>query len=150
MHFDRITAAAHDRLLNDPKFASGLSSETRRKLLANPDLLFETIREDAASVLTMSWDGGFPGTAGSSGLQEWHGIYFLTSSDFDDEGPYWSLDGALANEHFAFPTPAVELFSDVIPMERLMQIGLGLVDEGDSICINNRNFRRTSDRLERI
>lgn len=150
MELNSIEAAAYDRLLNDPTFAQGLSPDRRSELLADPDLLFDAIRDEASSVLGMSWDGGSPGTGGSSDLKEWHGIYFLTSSDFEDQGPFSSLDEALAHEWFHFPTPRSQLFSDVVAMERLVEIGLGLVDVGDPICINNQNFRRTSDRLEPI
>lgn len=143
-----IEDAARDKLLNDPAFAPDISPERRSQLLDDPDLLYEAIHNEASTVLTMGWDGGFPGTAGSSALNEWHGIYFLTSSDFDDEGSYSSLEEALAHEWFAYPTPGVELFSNVLPMERLKEIGLGLVETDEYIRINDQYFTRTSEGLE--
>ena len=147
---DSILAAAYDRLLSDPKFAPGLSSERRSELLADPDLLFQEMQDEASSVLRLGWDGGFPGTSGASWLQEWHGLYFVTSSDFDNERAYWSLDEALASENFNFSTARPELHSDVIPMDRLMEIALGLVDEDDTIGVNGQYFIRRSDRLEPV
>lgn len=77
-------------------------------------------------------------------------MYFFTSSDFDDEGPYWSLEAALQNEHFATVTSQPGLYSDVIPLAHLMELALNLVDDGDEIVINHQRFQRASDRLDPI
>jgi hypothetical protein len=55
------------------------------------DAIWDLVQEEAATVFCLGWDGDFPGGSGAVYVNEWNGVYFVTSSDFDPEGPFSSL-----------------------------------------------------------
>ncbi len=113
------------------------------------DWVEESIQHEGKDILTLGWDGGQPGMAGCLWAQAWHGLYFVFSSDVNEEGPFESLDDALGCECFTVVTAQPELSSKVVKVKRLKQIALGLVADGDSIAINGKLFRRRGDELEK-
>jgi len=112
------------------------------------DAVWEIVNEEAQSVLTMAWDGGFPGNSGAVWINEWKGLYFIASSDYEPSGPYSNLEEALDEECFSVETSRPELYSEVVPLKRLKQLAKGLVSEEDgSIRINHERFTLRKGRL---
>lgn len=145
--------ALAQRLLTDPAFLSDKSAAERQEFLDDPALMQEAMSEEASSVLTLGWDGDFPGGSGVVTIREWKGTYFISSSDYDDLGPYSSIDEALANEVFHCPTSHAELYSSIVSLDRLMEIGVHLVGDGEPysvIRINDQDYTLTSEGLRRV
>jgi hypothetical protein len=116
----------------------------------NEDALHEDL-SDAKTVFALGWDGNFPGNSGAIWVEEFKGLYFCTSTDFDSEGPFQSLDGALDCEFFHTSTPNPSITSDKLPLKRLLSIGAGLVsEEGEEISINSDRYVLEGDELVRV
>jgi len=135
-----------------PKIISDIESgkETEGE---NRDLLFDAanaaFRSNAHNVLSLGWDGGFPGMSGAAWVSELEGVFFVTSSDYEAEGPFDTLDEALTCECFGTVTESPELDSETLPLEQLLEIAHGVVDwenEGD-IWINSRRFVTQGEEL---
>lgn len=61
--------------------------------------------------------------SGAIWISELGGIYIVTSSDYDDEGPFESLDEAInQSDQFGVVTANPELDSDVLTLQRLKKI----------------------------
>ncbi len=88
--------------------------------------------------------------AGCLWIREWHGLYFVYSSDVDEDGPFASLDETLECEQFSVVTARPELSSKVLTLKELKQIGLRLLAEGDRIWINRTEFVRRGDELVKV
>ncbi len=120
-----------------------LDAERIADLRRDEDLLPDLIADEAKLVLTLEWDGDFPGSSGANYLSEWNGLYFFSSSDYDDEGPFDTVKEALEElEYFNLAcTPKPELSSEILSLDRLLEIGRDLVnDEGDEVYINDTLF----------
>ncbi len=137
-------------LLRRDDVRAALGSDKLAEALRNEDFLWDTICEDGNDVLTLAWDGNFPGGSGANYIQEWNGLYFFSSSDHEEEGPFESLDEALALEYFHLPsTPQPELDSPILSLERLLEIARDLVgSEGDQILVNKKLFVLSKGKLE--
>lgn len=79
-----------------PLVAPRLTPQEKALALEDEDWLRNEIYGERDSVLYCSWDleGWGPGTNGAIWVHEWKGLYFLRSSDFDDDGPFASLEEA--------------------------------------------------------
>jgi hypothetical protein len=109
------------------------------------EAVWPLVSEEANHVLTLAWEGGgMPGTSGVTSVSVWRGLHFVTSSDYDDEGPYASLEETLARHpSFETPTTEAELTSETIPLELLLEIAKALVPEdGDTIRVNGTTYIR--------
>jgi hypothetical protein len=105
------------------------------------DAIWDVISDEATTIFILGWDGDFPGGSGGVYVNEWKGVYFVTSSDYDDEGPFNSVEEALELECFSGPTPKPELSSSVLSETKLQEIAQTIVTkEGDKITINGRRF----------
>ncbi|HJN29504.1 MAG TPA: hypothetical protein QF604_16505 [Candidatus Latescibacteria bacterium] len=105
------------------------------------ELIDELISSEATAVLSLGWDSNRPGGSGAIWITEWRGMYFMSSSDYDPEGPFSDLDEVLEMEQFGIKTPMPELESSSISEETLRAIALGLVrEDGDEIWINQRGY----------
>jgi hypothetical protein len=107
----------------------------------------ELIQTEGKDLLTVGWDGGNPGMAGCLWIQEWHSLYFVFSSECDEEGPFTSLEEALQCENFTVITAQPEVSSQTMGLKQLKGVALGLVAEGGTIWINQREFVRKGDKL---
>jgi hypothetical protein len=117
------------------------------------DAVWELISDEGRTVFSLGWDGDFPGGSGAAYVTEWKGLYFVTSSDFDDEGPFSSLEDALKLEYFSGPTPKPELSSSVLSKAKLKEMAHSLVtNEGNRVTINDERFvlRNGKLRSERV
>ena len=106
------------------------------------DAAFEAFRENLTAVLSLAWDGGFPGMSGAIWVSELAGVFAVTSTDYSPMGPFESLDEALACECLNIVTPDPELDSAVLPMERLLNVARGVVDweNAGEIWINSERY----------
>jgi hypothetical protein len=105
------------------------------------DAVIDIVHEQGNSVFCLGWDGNYPGGSGANYITEWNGLYFITSSDYDPEGPFDSLEEALESDCFGGPTSQPELWSTVLSESELKQIALRYVsEEGDEVCINDERF----------
>jgi hypothetical protein len=106
------------------------------------DAAYEAYRANLSEVLCLGWDGNRPGGSGALYVGELEGVYLVSSSDYDDAGPFESLDEALELEYFQIRTPNPELDASEIPLERLLEIARDVVDweEGGEIRINEERY----------
>jgi len=106
------------------------------------DAAYEAYRENLSQVLCLGWDGNHPGGSGALYVGELEGVYLVSSSDYDDAGPFESLDEALDLEYFQIRTPNPELDASEIPLERLLEIARDVVEweEGGEIRINEERY----------
>ena len=141
--WDHLMAAGidYDAVLKHPKVRKALGRRGLAKAAKDEDYLPNLILDEAEDVLTLAWDGDFPGNSGANYLTRWHGLYFLRSSDLDPAGPFASLDQALDLECFAVPTANPQLWSKVLPLRRLLSVAQGLLgEEGESVVVNDRPY----------
>ena len=114
------------------------------------ELVWPVISEEAITILGLSWDGDFPGNSGALWIQEWRGIFFITSSDYEASGPYESLEEALEDELFSIPSPHPELNSLQMPLARLLELARNqIAEEGDIIYINSEEYSLSAGQLVR-
>lgn len=114
------------------------------------DEIQERIEDEGKTVLTLGWDADRPGGSGAHNVIEWNGYYFFTSTDMDSEGPFKSLEEVLKLDYFSTSgTPNPEIYSDVLPFERLEQIAL-LIDEvrNQIFVINDKSYSWQGDSLQ--
>ena len=132
----------YEAVLKNKKIRATLGPEKIAEAMEDGDFLPNLISEESNTVLTLGWDGDFPGLSGANYATEWNGLYFFGSSDHDREGPFDSEQEVLDLDYFhSQGTPNPELSSDVLPLERLLEIGRDIVcDDGDQIDINTRLF----------
>ena len=113
-----------------------ISNEKYAEYLADEDDLSNDVLR-GKTVLSLGWDGHFPGNSGALWVREWKGFYFFSSSDIESEGPFESLDDVLDLEWFTVAASEPELDSKTLPLAKLLSIGKGFVaEEGDRIHIN--------------
>lgn len=125
--------ALGQRLLSEGKITATRHAE----YLGDPEAPTDELCLQGETVLSLRWDGDAPGYSGEIRLARWKDLYFLLSSDFDPEGPFESLDAALALECFHTPVPNPELASQALPLPTLLEIASRLVtEEGAPITIN--------------
>jgi hypothetical protein len=115
------------------------------------DEIEERITDDGKNIFTLGWDGDRPGGSGANYITEWNGYYFFTSSDMDSEGPFKSLEEALALEYFhTNETPNPELYSDILPFEKLEEIARDIDEERQEIfIINDEGYEWDGDALRK-
>ena len=112
--------------------------------------VWDIVCNESKVVLTLAWDGNFPGNSGAIWVCRWKGLYFVSSSDYDPEGPFSSLEEALGLECFHIETSNPELTSTVLPLSKLQQLARPLLGEnGDAIMINGTPFVFRGERLVR-
>jgi hypothetical protein len=85
--------------------------------------------------------------SGENRVVEWNEMYFFLGDDGHvEEGPFKSLEDALPLVErywlgWAVESLKPELYSDVLPFERLLRIARGLVEsEEDKVRINDKRF----------
>jgi len=124
-----------------------ISNEKYTEYLSDEDARPNDVR-DGETVLSLGWDGHFPGNSGALWVEVWKGFYFFTSSDIESEGPFESLDDVLDLEWFSVAASEPELDSKTLPLDKLLSIGGGFVaEEGDGIYINGTRYVLTDEEL---
>ncbi len=124
-----------------------ISKEKHAEYLADEDGLPNDVN-CGSNVLSLGWDGGFPGNSGAIWVSKWNEFYFFTSSDIDSEGPFESLDEVLGLEWFSVAAANPELDSPTLALDQLLTIASNLVAEnGDEIWINGTRYVLKDDDL---
>jgi len=83
----------------------------------------ESLLNCAETVLTFEWDGYSPLSNGSINIYLVDECYVLLSTDLDEPMLFNSLDSALEVEYLHHPSPAPEISSNVIGLDRMLEIG---------------------------
>lgn len=111
------------------------------------DYLSGLIEENETSVLSLEWDNM---CSGLNYITEWQGFYFFKSSDYDEEGPFSSLDEVLEDERFHIQTSDnPQLKSTVLPLKTLFEMGKEIAgQEGCTVAINGTNYVLVEGQLE--
>lgn len=140
---------AFDVLLKHPLIRAVLRPEELQRAEEDEDWLPNAIGEEGESVLTVVSDSSMPGGCGAMWINEWRGLYFFDSSDVDSEGPFASIDEVLGLEHFSIVTSDNEIWSEVLPLEQLLQFASKRFSDdcGDAIRINGRTYEMTATGL---
>ena len=130
--WDALRATLLERKLISPK--------KHAEFLEDEDALPNAVLT-GKTVLSLGWDGAFPGASGAIWVTCWKGLYFCRSSDLGPEGPFNSLDLALELDWFTMATSNPDLASDHLPLAELLSIGRGLLaEEGEAITINGKPY----------
>jgi hypothetical protein len=106
----------------------------------------DALQEEAKNVLTLAWSEGM--CSGEHRIVEWNDMYFfLGDEDSGQEGPFKSLEDVLPLVarywvgSYTKTSLRPELYSDAVPLERLLEIARDLVQsEGDEIDLNDKQF----------
>jgi hypothetical protein len=123
-------AIDYQALLQNPKVRLALGRGRFAKAAEDNDCLLDIISEEGRTLLTLSNDEG------GSFLSEWCGLYFVTSTEYEPEGPYETLKEALSDERFSLEISEPEIRSEVVPLPTLKKIGKAVVSEGEAVFIN--------------
>ncbi|MFM1769023.1 MAG: hypothetical protein RJA22_1552 [Verrucomicrobiota bacterium] len=127
-----------------------ITAKKNAEYLQDEDALINDL-SDAETVFSLCWDSNRPGGSGAIWINEFKGFYFCTSSDYDPEGPFESLDDALACEWFHTPTPNPEITCQKLPLNELLAIASSLVsEEGEEVYINSERYVLEEDELVRV
>lgn len=137
---------ASDVLLANSLVRAVLSPEELQRADEDEDWLPNAIGEEGGSVLTVGSDSSMPGGCGVMWINKWRGLYFFQSSDVDPEGPFANLEDALEVDYFTTFTSNNEIWSEVIPIDQLLQIVSERFsdDYGDTITINNHTYEMSA------
>lgn len=100
-------------------------------------------------VVTLDWDSCSPmGGCGASWVDGYAGVYCFGSSDWEAQGPFDSVDGALcASSSFEMATYDASLQSDTLSEARLLSIGWSICPYDGTIYVNGAAYRRGEDEL---
>lgn len=130
----------YEQLIHDPRVLKKISKEKLAEYLEDEDALPNDV-ESGTTVLSLGWDSNGPGGSGAIWITCWEDLYFCSSSDYDSEGPFDSLDEALQVDWFSNGTSSPELASEVLPLAQLKNIALGLLEgDGEQACINGDSY----------
>ena len=106
------------------------------------DRLWDIIGSEARSMLTLAWDGDGPAHSGFVEIIAWRDMFFMRSSDYEPEGPFDELSEALDLDQFSNPSPKPALVSKELPLEALLKVALGVIDDGDHVDINGKSWNK--------
>lgn len=114
------------------------------------DAVMNEINDELETVLTVGWSGGcMPGTAGAVWFKRWRGIYLMSSSDYDPEGPMFSIEEVLQHETICRHIYGPEVSSDVIAVDRLLVLAREMVvNEGEAVEVNDVTYVLDSGQLK--
>ena len=140
---------ASDVLLANPLILAVLRPEELQRAEEDEDWLPNAIGAEGGSVLTVGSDSSMPGGCGVMWINEWRGLYFFQSSDVDPEGPFATLEMALTVDYFSTFTSNNEIWSEVLPLDQLLQIVSKRFSDdcGDTIRINDLTYEMTATGL---
>ncbi len=105
-----------------------ISKKQQAEYLEDQDALTADL-QNGKDALSLGWDCESPGSSGGHWITLWQGLYFVGSSDFEDEGPFETLEEALKLEMFQGPTPNPSLRSEVLSLAELLRLGTRFVSE---------------------
>ena len=115
------------------------------------EVILEALSSGGQTILALGWDSEIPGGDGAIWITESAGVYLVSSSDYEDQGPFETLDEALDCECFSVTTSNPSVESRVLPLDALLSIARRVVDwenEG-SVWINNEEYVASGEELRR-
>jgi hypothetical protein len=137
-----------ERLLKHPRLRKALTKEMLSECEQEEGVLLDQISEEAETVFTLGWDGDHPGGSGFIWVTKWNDFFFFGSSDYDDDGPYDSLEETLEDERFHVGTAEPSITSESLSLPELLRLASDLVsNEGDSVIINDQGYTMTDGKL---
>lgn len=140
-----------EKLLESPRFRRRIS-KWKLKQYSGPrgeDLMLDDINNKGTGVLTICWEGGFPGCSGAIYITKFQGFYFFDSSDTGSKGPFESLDEALSVSEFEGEMSCSRV-DGALSLRRLKAFARGWVSEGETIMISGELFERRNGRLRHV
>jgi hypothetical protein len=141
-------AIDYTKLLEEPKVRLELGRRCRTgNKEETEEYLSNLIDENETQMLSLEWDNR---CSGVNYITEWQGFYFFKSSDYEDEGPFSSLNEVLEDERFHIETSDNPLLkSTVVPSETLFEMGKEIAgQEGCTVAINGTNYVLVEGQLE--
>ena len=115
------------------------------------DTLCDLMMNEGDGVLSLGWDGDGPGHSGIKSVATWEGLYFFTSSDHDDHGPYKDIDDVLELEYFdqdGVPNGSLYFTSPPVPKDRGEMIAYAMCGEdGGQVDLNGVMHERRDGEL---
>ena len=137
----------YETLMEHSTFRERIGPELLVRYTDDEMLLEADFERSRKPLLGLEWDGGLCG-GGGLWVSEWLGLFFMSSSDFDSEGPFESLDELMELDWFHVVVYRPSLTSTSIPLSKLLVIARDLVDEeGDGILINGARYVLTNEKL---
>ena len=138
---------SYETLMEHPTFRERVGPELLARYADDEMLLEEDFERSRKPLLGLEWDGGLCG-GGGLWVSEWLGLFFMSSSDFDSEGPFESLDELMELDWFHVVVYRPSLTSTSIPLSELLSIARNLVgEEGDEILINRARYILKNEEL---
>jgi hypothetical protein len=134
-------AIDYKALLDNPNVRLALGRRRFAKAAENNDYLLDIISEEGRTLLT------FSNEEGGNFLSEWCGFYFVTSTEYEPNGPFESLDGALTEERFWLQIREPEIRSEIVPLPKLKAIGNAVASEGEAVFINGTRYVLSGGKL---
>lgn len=136
----RLTSEMREELvrLNDPDYTEGVLH----------DFAHDNLGDFTDQVLCLSWDGNAPGNSGALYVGRWLGMYFITSSDYDPSGPYFSIEEVLREEYFSIETSRAEV-SGSLPTDTLLRVAEGVGGGNDVVMVNDVPYHWVDGELRR-
>lgn len=123
---------------NDPRYTEGVLH----------DYAHDNLGELTDQVLCLSWDGNAPGNSGALYVSHWMGMYFITSSDYEPSGPYFSINDVLRAEYFSIETSRAEV-SGSLPTDTLLDVAGGVCGGDDEVMVNDVPYHWVGGTLRR-
>ena len=131
----------YDSMLRNPKVRLTLGKRQFAKAIEDEDYLPNLISDEEKTIFTLSnGDGG-------NFLTEWRGLYFATSTEYEPNGPFDTLDEALSDERFWLEITEPEIDSEVVPLPKLKKMAKAVASDGEAVFINGTRYVLTGDNL---
>jgi hypothetical protein len=138
---------SYETLMEHPTFRERVGPALLARYAKDEMLLEADFERSLKPVLGLEWDGGLCG-GGGLWVSEWLGLFFMSSSDFDSEGPFDSLDELMELDWFHVVAYRPSLTSTSIPLPELLSIARNLVgEEEDEILINRARYILKNEEL---
>jgi hypothetical protein len=135
-----------ERLVNACLTGKALSPDEAETL---HEELCETYSFFAERVVCLDWDSCSPmGSSGASWVDGFAGVYWFGSSDWEGQGPFDSVDGALsASSSFDMATYDASLRSDALGEADLLRMAASICPHDGEIYVNGTAYRHGDDGL---
>jgi hypothetical protein len=124
----------YEVLLQNPKVRLALGRRRFMKAAQDADFFSDLLSKEGKPILSVE------NSDGANWISEWEQLYFVTSTEYEAEGPFVTLKEALSDERFSLQISEPEICSKVLPMAALLEIGKAVASEGEAVFINGTRY----------